>query len=413
MKNKSLEEIEKEFLSILFYKPEISFDLLQLKKEYFSNKIHQEIFSLIVDSFCRYGTIDNSFILDNLDPNIFDTYTNVITNDNLPVSQFKEHFSIAQDIILENYKKRVISTLTKKLNSKEITMSHYVDLVNRLDMLQVQKKGTKITVEELDDGIKQGKKIDLSFYPKLNRAIEFNETDLLVIGASTGTGKTSFMLNLFNGLMEKYRCLYLNMEVGKGTIYPRMIAIRGDIPVKDVKKPQSENQQKCIQDAKNKLSQKDIYVETKVFSISEIEDYIKLMKDENKHTIVFVDHLGWIRNDNKTKMSRYEITTFNIQSLRQMCLKHKVSMITACQLKRPDIDKKDKEYVPKKSDLRDSGEIEQSACSILLLSRKEGYSENCLTPKMLVQVAKNRDGIETGLTFEFTKIKQIFTEEVV
>lgn len=407
MIDEKADAIEKEFLSILYFKQEIALELLQIKPKYLQNKVNQEIFAVMLESQKKLNVIDNSYILEHLENIPLEKFTEIVCDENLPITDIRVHFGSAQSIILDNYKKKVISNLTLQLNSKKLTCDEYLNKMNKIDNIRIQNVSHPLTLEELNSGLTKGKQIDLSSYRRLNNLMKLLETDLLVVGGHTGTGKSSFLINLMINLMEKYHCIYLNMEVGKPALYSRFISIKAHVPIIDILKPNTEYQASLINQAKQDLIKNNLYVETRPFTLSEIENYIKLMKSENgKHTIVFVDHIGLITNDSKVKMSLYEQTTANVKALRQMCIKYNVTIIAACQLNRTSANTRKLNV----SSLRDSGEIEQSACKILLLSMQEGYDKSCLEPVMILDLCKNRDGMTGDVEFIYTKVNQIFKE---
>ena len=50
MINEKIDTIEKEFLSILYFKQKIALELLQIKPRYLQNKLNQVIFSIMLES---------------------------------------------------------------------------------------------------------------------------------------------------------------------------------------------------------------------------------------------------------------------------------------------------------------------------------------------------------------------------
>ena len=129
-------------------------------------------------------------------------------------------------------------------------------------------------------------------------------------------------------------------------------------------------------------------------------------KEKNRHTILFIDHLGLTRADN-TK-SLYEQATEVAKQLRQMCLEYDCTIVSASQLNRGA-------YMserPTLSQLKDSGELENSASKVILLYRdekdKEGKSE---VSDMRIDIVKNRDGVTGYVEMEYDKPKQIFKEK--
>ena len=233
------------------------------------------------------------------------------------------------------------------------------------------------------------------------------QQDFLLVGASTGTGKSSLLLNFMNDLMDRYQCIYFNMEMSKSTIYKRMISIKSDVPISYIENPATEYQQKIINNAIIDLENSQLIVEHKANYLSEIRQVLKVFKNENKHTIIFLDHIGLIKNN--INKSIYEQTTDIAKSLRQICLDYDCTIIAACQLNRTSYTSNE----PNLSMLKDSGELENSSSKVILLYRDKSSSSDSLSPEMILDIVKNRDGQYGKITCKYDKAKQIFKEEVV
>lgn len=404
---KSKQDIaELEFLSILYSKTDIALDLLQIKPKYLFNKIHQKIFKLILESYEKQSIVDYSYIADKLFEGVeLTSMTDIVSEEYLPLVNIKNHFMSVQTIILNNYKKEVIKNITTKFNSGQLTVDEYLKKMEKIQNIQIQEKGIYLTEEEITSSINVEKvRIPLKKYTQLDKILELVQNDFLVIGANTGTGKSSLLLNIMDDLMEDYQCIYFNLEMSKSTIYKRMVAIRGNVPVNAVTSPQ-DHQKDLVDEAIEYITSQDVCVEHKLSDLEDIEFYIKMMKNEKgKHTIVFLDHLGLIRT--KNAKSLYEKITEIAKSLRQICLKYDCTIISACQLNRSS-------YGSEKLDLsmlKDSGEIENSASKIILLYRNKEYSSDCLEPEMMLNICKNRDGMLGEISLMYDKTKQIFKE---
>ena len=400
--------IEKEFLSVLYSKPEIGFDLLQIKPTYLENKNNQKLFTSMLDSYKKLGIVDISYIMDN-NPDLIDLFTEIISEDYLPLIDVRKSFISSQCSILDFYKKKVISQLTEKLNSGNITINSYLEKMGKIQTIQIITESNSLTLDELNKNIDTNKtRILLRDFSKLDNLLELVEGDFLVIGASTGTVKSGLLLNLMNSLMGNYQCIYFNLEMSKSTIYKRMLAISSDVPVRYISNPESEYQQQAIEAAKNKIVKSKIVVEHESMYLEDIENCIKVAKNEDKkHTILFLDHIGLIRIKSNNR-SIYEQTTDVVKGLRQLCLKYDCTIIGACQLNRSSYNANEINL----SMLKDSGEIENSASKIILLYRNKEYSSDHLEPEMILDVCKNRDGMEGQISCIYYKTKQIFKEKL-
>ena len=54
----------------------------------------------------------------------------------------------------------------------------------------------------------------------------------MVLAGGTGVGKTSAALNMMLDLSERYKCLYINMEMSDDVLHQRMIGIQSGVAMK-------------------------------------------------------------------------------------------------------------------------------------------------------------------------------------
>ena len=398
----SQELIEKEFLSILMFKTSMAIDLLQIKPQYLANKDNIRIMEVMLKAYKKFGVIDIANIL-SLDKNIYSGYLfDILDDENVPILDIRKQFMSSQKIILDNYKKRVISDLTFKLSKNKITTDEYLNNMSKVNEIVIKDEINLLTIEELNT---ENVGIVLNSFPKLNETLKLVENDFFMIGASTGVGKSGLLLNFMNDLMDKYQCIYFNMEMSKSTIYQRMISIKSGVPLSNINNPLSPYQEQVIKKAMKNIVDSKVIVEHKATYIHEIKAVLSKCKDDSRHTIIFLDHVGLIKSLNNKSL--YEQTTEVVKQLRQFCLDYDCTIISACQLNRASYNSLELNL----SMLKDSGELENSSSKIILLYKnKENESKEKYVDNMVLDIVKNRDGIKGKIAYTYDKTKQIFKE---
>ena len=129
------------------------------------------------------------------------------------------------------------------------------------------------------------------------------------------------------------------------------------------------------------------------------------MKNKDKHTIVFIDHIGLLKCS-EYKKSLYEQSTEIVKCLRNLCLEYDCTMIVASQLNRTAYNSDKIEL----NMLKDSGEIENSSRKAILLYKDKNSNSDDLEPNMNVYIAKNDTGMTGIIKMKYYKTKQIFKE---
>ncbi len=400
--------VEQTFLSILAFHSDEVFDMLQIKPKYLYFPKNIEVMDAIINTYKKKKIVDFNTVFSNFKLATIEYWTDLITEEVVPIVDYRKQFMICQSIILKNYKTKVIKDLSDKFNDGLMDLDDYLRKMSIIQEIVIRSDTDVITEEELLNNISTtAKSIELKNFEQLNKTLKLVQGDFLMIGASTGVGKSGLLLNLMNDLMEDYQCIYFNMEMSKSTIYKRIISIRSDVPLQNIESQDGEYQTDKVKNAIKDIVDNKIIIEHKATYLEEIKTVLKMMKNSKKHTIIFLDHIGLIRT--KSNRSQYEQITEIAKQLRQICLDYDCTIISACQLNRTS-------YITEElnlSMLKDSGELENSASKVILLYRDKtdkAKNEKAISPIMVLDVVKNRDGLLTKIKCKYDKSKQIFTE---
>ena len=399
------EEIENEFMALMINKNEL-FEITQIRPQYLHNPKNAKIFEYCKECYEEYKVVNPVKIVEKHRDFDVARFTELMTEVFYYDNAWKEQLRVSEESIVKFFKEDIVNAMNNKLARKEISYELFMQKMKELDDIELVKSSTTIDKEELISNIStEAVEIRLNNYPKLNNYLKLVQGDFVIIGAMTGQGKSGFMLNLMNDLMDRYQCIYFNMEMSKSTIYKRLISIDSGVPIDSLLEPQTDYQKGVIDNAVQKIEDSKIIIEHKANDIRQIKNILVKHKDKVRHTILFIDHLGLTRADN-TK-SLYEQATEVAKELRQMCLEYDCTIISASQLNRGAYQSER----PTLSQLKDSGELENSASKVILLYRDESDKTN-ITPvnKMNIEIVKNRDGVTGYVLMNYDKTKQIFKE---
>ena len=172
----------------------------------------------------------------------------------------------------------------------------------------------------------------------------------------------------------------------------------------EVSNPKGDKEKNIIDNALNNIEKAGLIIEHKANNIKQIKAIISRIKDKKRHTVLFIDHLGLVRNDDSKSL--YEQATEVAKQLRQICLEYDCTIISASQLNRAAYSND-----VSLSMLKDSGELENSASKVALLYRvNKGIDEDETNTQMDLEIAKNRDGLTGIIRLSYDKTKQIFKE---
>ncbi len=225
-----------------------------------------------------------------------------------------------------------------------------------------------------------------------------NKSDLIILGARPGMGKTSFALNIVRNVAVgtgKTVCFF-SLEMTRDQLAQRMLSSEAGIKSEKLRTGELENDEWArLTQAGENLSKADIYFdETSAITVPEMKAKLRRMK---KVDLVVIDYLGLMKSARQTENRVQEVSEIT-RNLKIMAKELKVPVIACAQLSR-GTETKGKSHKPALSDLRESGSIEQDADIVLFLYRDTYYDnektddEDKADPnKAECIVAKNRHG---------------------
>ena len=233
----------------------------------------------------------------------------------------------------------------------------------------------------------------------LDRKINgLNKSDLILIAARPGMGKTSLALNVaLNAAKKSGKTIaFFSLEMSREQLGMRLMSNESFVDnQKLVTGRLSEDDWAKIGLASSALSQTDIRVDDNpTITVAEIN--AKCRRLDNL-ALVVVDYLQLMTSSgerNSSNENRQQIVSDISRALKIMAKELNVPVICLSQLSRANESRQDKR--PMLSDLRESGAIEQDADIVMFLYRDDYYHED--SPEKNVAeciVAKNRHG-ETG-----------------
>ena len=225
-----------------------------------------------------------------------------------------------------------------------------------------------------------------------------NKSDLIILGARPGMGKTSFALNIARNVAVnagKTVCFF-SLEMTRDQLAQRMLSSEAGIKSEKLRTGDlTTDEWTRLAQAGDNLSKAEIYFdETSAITVPQMKAKLRRMP---KVDLVVIDYLGLMKSARATENRVQEVSEIT-RNLKIMAKELKVPVIACAQLSR-GTETKGKSHKPALSDLRESGSIEQDADIVLFLYR-ETYYDNEKTDdedrsdpnKAECIVAKNRHG---------------------
>ena len=271
-----------------------------------------------------------------------------------------------------------------------------IQTLDRLDLLNSpdsdQYKGVPTGIKELDDTI-----------------TGLNRSDLILLAARPGMGKTAIALNICLNVAKTYEktVAFFSLEMSREQLVMRLLSTESFVENQKLTTGHLEDDDwSKLSIASSALSQTDIRVDDNpAITVAEINAKCRRLDNLG---LVLIDYLQLMTAaaPGKSGDNRVTIVSDISRALKIMAKELNVPVICLSQLSRANESRTDKR--PMLSDLRESGAIEQDADSVLFLYRDEYYNPNT-QDKNIAEciIAKNRHG-ETG-TVKLQWRPQFFT----
>ena len=234
-------------------------------------------------------------------------------------------------------------------------------------------------------------------FPDLDGLLSgLQKSDLIILAARPSIGKTTFALDIARqvGVYAKIPVGIFSLEMGSDQLVDRMIASHSNVDLWRLRTGKlQDNDFRLIGDAIGALSETPIFIDdTGSVNIMEMRTMARRLQAEHKLGLIIIDYLqlmegrGGRSGDNRVQ----EISEIS-RGLKQLARELNIPVLALSQLSRAVESRPDQ--VPKLSDLRESGSIEQDADVVMFLYREDRAKPDTPNKNIVdVIVAKHRNG---------------------
>lgn len=202
-------------------------------------------------------------------------------------------------------------------------------------------------------------------------------SELIILAARPGMGKSAFALNVATNVARKENIpvLIFNLEMGKEQLTDRIICSEALINSSNYRNGKvSEDDWNKLTYTLNELAEVPIFIDdNSSVTISEIRTKCRKMSIEEKIGLVIIDYLQLITPSNNKASREQEVAEIS-RALKILAKELKIPIIALSQLSRANEKRNSADKKPMLSDLRDSGSIEQDADIVLFIHREDYYN---------------------------------------
>lgn len=263
--------------------------------------------------------------------------------------------------------------------------------------------------DRLDELHKDGgsfRGVETGFVDLDNLLSGLHPSNLIVLAARPGQGKTAFVINIAQhvAVISKKAVGVFSLEMSKEELVDRLLVSQADIDAWKLKTGKlNEDDFGKLSQAMGELAEAPIFIDdTPGLSIGEIRTKARRLQLETGLKLLIVDYLQ-LANAGKKFENRVQEVSFVSQNLKNLARELRIPVIAVSQLSRAVEHRGERK--PQLADLRESGAIEQDADVVMFLYSKD---EEMTTQRVVsVLIAKHRNGAvgEKNLLFRGDRVK--------
>ncbi len=383
----------------------------------FYRKDHRDTYGAICDLFERNEEIDflsvasrlkekgiledvggNAYLteLANSVPNAFHVlnYAKIVQRKRILRDLIEASFEIGQmgynesedvEILMDRAEKRIFAIAQKSLSQKFINLKDELEQAfERIDMLS-KNRGTP-------------RGVPTSFIDLDNLLSGLQKSDLIILASRPSIGKSSLALDIARhiGVYNKLPVGIFSLEMSKDQIVDRFLASQSGVDLwrlrtGNLSSEGPNNDFEKIQEALGVLSEAPIFIDDAATSnIIQMRAMARRLQAENGLALLIVDYLQLIE-PRSTNAGIVQQMTEVSRSLKALAKELNVPVLALSQLSRA-VEQRTPP-IPRLSDLRETGAIEQDADVVMFIYREDKYKPDTLRKHIAdIIVAKHRNG---------------------
>lgn len=381
----------------------------------FYHPSHQRIYESIAELFERGEPIDLLTVSTNLkgrkltaEVGGMDYLSELVQN--VPTSAHVEHYA---QVVKEKRVRRDLIEASSDINEQALDERDFETLLDQTEQkifnisqrsrpqrfipVQAELPAAYERIEKLHRGEKGALRGLSTHFPQLDFILSgLQASDLIIVGARPSYGKTTLVLDIARqaALAGKSVGIF-SLEMSKDQVIDRLIASQAQVPLWRLRtgRLSDELEFALIQQALDELSKAPLYIDdTPSPTTLQMRSMARRLQIEQGLDLLVVDYLQLIQPRTGSDSLVQQVTEIS-RHLKALARELKVPVIAVSQLSRA-VDQRESK-IPRLSDLRESGSLEQDADVVLLIYRKDrDRTDLPEEERNLVEliVAKHRNG---------------------
>jgi replicative DNA helicase len=399
---------ERSILGAIMLDPEAIIQIAEkLKPESFYEPVHQTIYGVMSELFEQRTPIDAVTVTNSLKKkkelskvggaSMIAELTNAVSS----ASNITHYAKLVAEAALRRNMISASAFMNEKAFEETTPIQEIIDGIEQSVFGLSQQQASKAFIpikdtlaesfERLDELQKSGsdmRGLSTGFNDLDGVLAGLHKSNLIILAARPGTGKTAFALNVSRHISVelKKKVGFFSLEMSKEELVDRLLVAQSDIDAWRLKTGRLDQQDFLkLSDGMGVLAEAQIFIDdTPGLSISEMRTKCRRLMLEHQIDFLVVDYLQLAHG--RTRDNRVQEVAEISQGLKNIARELRIPVLALSQLSRAVESRGEK--IPQLSDLRESGSIEQDADVVLFLYRKDDDNRESVNLK----IAKHRNG---------------------
>ncbi|MBN1556093.1 MAG: replicative DNA helicase [Phycisphaerae bacterium] len=202
----------------------------------------------------------------------------------------------------------------------------------------------------------------------------FQRGEMIILAARPSMGKTALLLNIseYMSVVDKRPIAFFSLEMSKMQVTQRLLASHAQFNLRNLRRTTiSPEDWTELQTAAGALEQAPLLIDdSSTLTPLQLRAKARRMKSQFDIQAVFIDYLQLMTYYGRADNRQEQIATMS-RSMKALARELDIPVVLAAQLNRGPADRPT--HVPRMSDLRESGSIEQDADVVALLHNEDYY----------------------------------------
>ncbi|MGE5345174.1 MAG: replicative DNA helicase, partial [Acidithiobacillales bacterium] len=305
------------------------------------------------------------------------------------------------EVVLENAQRELVEIAKGSIRGGFVQLARIAER-NEEEIQRIHGRGTMLT------GLPTG-------FTRLNALTQgFQKSDLIVVAARPGMGKSAFALNIaaYLTIHQTYNVGFFSLEMSAQQVGFRIQCSEARVNLQRLREGRiSKDEKKALFFTLQKIRDAKLFIDdTPAITLLEMRARSLQLKQRHDLDALFVDYLQIMGTRGRVENRTQEVSAFS-RGLKALAKELDVPVIAISQLSRRT-EQRGAEKEPVLSDLRESGAIEQDADVVIFLSRPEYYDKETDQKNVCdVMIAKQRNGptdrFTLGWSGEYTRFSDL------